>query len=314
MSCLLTVIVAQVDPAVSLRRAIDALERACADLPAEIVVAQTAECPRPEALTGRLPLQTIRLGGRALTPQLWAEGLVVAKGKYVAFTLANCEVSAAWAGEVIAALHGGAEGVAGPIECAADVGWVDRALYYLRYSAFIAPRVADADVAGEIPGDHAVYRRASLERHRDVLAEGFWEVLFHRRLRREGGRLCTRRAARARFWGGVGVRAAVRHRFAHGRHFGAWRVAERVRQPWQIGLAAPVVPLLLGARAAVRVLGHAEHRGPFLTSVPVLLAVAGAWAAGEVVGAFFGAGLPAVQVTRSDASGSGPRSVRRAVS
>ncbi len=314
MSCDLTVIVAQIDPSASLRGAIAALERACADVPAEIVVAQAEECPGYPAMPSRTPLSTIRVGGGALVPQLWAQGIGIAQGEYVAFSLGNCEVSEGWAREMIGALRAGAAGVAGPLECSPDAGVVDRAVYYLRYSSFIPSRVTDADVTGEIPGDNAAYRREILQRHRDLLAEGFWEVLFHQRLRRDGGRLCTRRAARASFCGGISLRRAVHHRFAHGRHFGAWRVAEGQRTWWQICATAPVVPLILANRAASCVMGSAADRWAFVTALPLFLAVASAWALGEAVGALCGAALPRVRVADSDFFDSGQASGTSAAS
>jgi len=305
MSCQFTVIVAHIDPGVPLRRAIAALERACTDVNAEIVVVQTADCPRHLDLTTRAPLTTIRVSGGALVPQLWAQGLAVAEGRYVAFTLANCEVSTNWAKDMIAALESGASGVAGPIECAPDVGVVNRAIYYLRYSAFIPARVTDVDVSGEIPGDNAAYRRDALDRHREVTAEGFWEVLFHRKLRAGGGRLRISRGGRVRFCGGVGLRQALRHRFAHGRHFGAWRVADGQRRWWQIGAVAPAVPVLLLIRAGLRVVGSPADRWAFVTTMPIFLTVATAWALGEVVGAMSGAQLPVVRQADADLAGVG---------
>jgi hypothetical protein len=293
--CDLSVVIAQVDRDAAVGRCLLALDRACRAVQAELVVVRAAGIGPLATPPTEAPVTVVELAHDALVPQLWACGLARSRGRYVAFTLANCEVSDEWARAVIAALSEGAAGVAGPIECRPDAGIVDRGVYYLRYSAFIPERVGDADVPGEIPGDNASYARDVLTRHRDVLEDGFWEVLFHRRMRRDGGgRLCTRRAARARFTGGLRFGHAMRHRFAHGRHFGAWRVEEGLRRPWQVVAAAPLVPWLLGLRAASRVLVFPRHRWPLLTGAPVLLALAAAWAAGEAVGAVRGARLPAL--------------------
>jgi hypothetical protein len=301
MSCDLSVIVAQAEPDAPLSQCLAALDRACRNVHAEIVVVQASGIAPESVPVCHTPSSTLRLADRPLVPQLWSQGLAVARGRYIAFTLANCEVSDGWAASAIAALQAGASGVAGPIACAPGVGLVNRAVYFLRYSSFGPSRIADADVPGEIPGDNAVYPREALERHRDVVAEGFWEVLFHRRLRREGGRLCTRRAVSARFLGGVSLRQAVRHRFAHGRHFGAWRAGECHRPRWQIVVAAPAVPFLLGFRAASRVMRSAPDRWSFVFALPAFLVVASAWASGEAVGALYGAALPAVRVAGDDA-------------
>lgn len=291
VSCALSVIVAHVDPGVSLERCIAALDRACTDLHAEIVVVQATDSPTDPPPASCTPLRTLHVRAGALVPQLWKHGFDVTRGECVAFTLANCEVSEGWAREMLSALHAEAAGVGGPIECAPDLGLVDRAVYYLRYSAFLPSRVVDGLVSGEIPGDNAAYRHEALARHRDAIAEGFFEVLFHVRLRRDGGTLCMRRGAAATFLGGVSLGHAIRHRFAHGRHFGAWRVSAGQRCWWQIGLAAPVVPFLLALRAAGRVMRSTARRWHFVSALPMFLVIASAWAAGEAFGAVRGAGL-----------------------
>jgi hypothetical protein len=85
---------------------------------------------------------------------------------------------------------------------------------------------------------------------------------------------------------------ALRHRFAHGRHFGAWRVADGQRRWWQIIAIAPAVPFLLVLRSGSRVLTSPRDRWPFLSVLPIVFSIAAAWAAGEAVGAVAGAGLP----------------------
>lgn len=287
-ACRLSAIIAQIDPAVSLDPAIAAWRRSCRGIPAEIVVVQTTACPPVAQDSGEIPVTVVRAHDDALVPQLWAAGLARARGEFVAFTLANCVVADSWVRSVIEALEAGASGVAGPIACAPGVGIVDRAIYYLRYSGFIPARVGDAVVAGEIPGDNAAYPRAALVRHRDAIADGFWEVVYHRRVRAEGGQLWTRRAASAHFSGGVRLGQALRHRLAHGRHFGAWRVAQGLRRRWQIVVASPAVPWLLAARVASRVLGSAEDSWRMLVAAPVVVLIASSWALGEALGAVGG--------------------------
>lgn len=280
-------IVAHVDPSVSLTRSVTALERACTDLHVEILVVQAAGVG-PDTLMGHgTRVRVLHVSGGALVPQLWARGLVEARGDHVAFTLANCEVAAGWAQQLLAALQAGAAGVGGPLR-EAELGVVDRAVYYLRYSAFLPTRAADGPVAGEIAGDNAAYRHDALDRHRDVLSDGFWEVLLHRRLRTEGGSLAMRRGATSRFLGGIGFRDAIRHRFAHGRHFGHWRVSTRQRPWWMVVLTAPLVPFLLSGRAMGRVWRSPADRWPCISALPVLLAIASAWAPGEAFGAVRG--------------------------
>jgi hypothetical protein len=294
MQCDLSVVVARPDSAAKLVDCLAALARSCEDVAAEILVVQSFDLAPVLWDEDGVRVRTVQLDGEALVPQLWAAGIRETEGRSVALTLAACEVSPGWARAMLDALNDGAAGVAGPIECADEVSLVDRAIYYLRYSAFLPSRVRDADVAGEIPGDNAAYRGSELRAQADLLQEGFWEVLFHRVVRRNGGRLCTRRAATACFTGRVAMTDALRHRVAHGRHFGAWRVATRQRRAWEITAAAPFVPAVLAARAAVRVAASPGDRWRYVAALPIILVIASAWAAGEVLGAWRGANLPRV--------------------
>jgi hypothetical protein len=53
---------------------------------------------------------------------------------------------------------------------------------------------------------------------------------------------------------------------------------------------SPLVPLVLFARVARRVVARPRLAGPFLWAAPVLLLFFAAWAAGEAAGAIFGPG------------------------
>ena len=67
--------------------------------------------------------------------------------------------------------------------------------------------------------------------------------------------------------------ASLRHRYAHGRHFGASRVAHGF-SALRIVAAAPLVPLILAWRAARRALPAPEHRRRFLLALPLFLVLA----------------------------------------
>jgi hypothetical protein len=162
-------------------------------------------------------------------------------------------------------------------------------VYFLRYSAVMPERVGAESHPPEPAGDNAVYRRDDLVRHASSLRDGFWELDFHRRVRAEGGELVFEPSAVMRFAGGSPLGTIARHRFAHGRHSGASRVAAGARRRWQVIAAAPLVPLVLLNRIAKRT-GRAQ-RGSLLRSIPAFAVLASSWAAGEAWGAISGSGL-----------------------
>jgi hypothetical protein len=156
----------------------------------------------------------------------------------------------------------------------------------VRFSAFLPESVGnDVRVVRDIPGDNAAYLRSAILRHEDLLAEGFWEVEFHRRFERDGHALRLLPDAGSTMRGPVDFTAAVGQRFQHAAEFGASRVRRHGESVWRVALVAPLVPLLLIMRIGRRVLPHSPYRMPFATSLPWLVVLSVAWAVGEAVGA-----------------------------
>jgi hypothetical protein len=273
----------------SIARVVAALERACRDVDAEIIIVDAssdgtiARIPPEFASSERRQLRGLPVG--TLTPVLWSTGLAMSRGRVVAFTTGHCEVGEGWARALLAGIDTGAAGVAGALSLHPDASATDEAVFYLRYSAFLTAANGEARKAEEIPGDNAAYRRDSLDRHSASFADGFWEVDFHRRIRAEGAYLAFVPNADVRFGPSAPLASYVRQRFAHGCFTGSWRVQTGVRSTWQVVGAAPLVPFVLMARIARRVLPRRTDRGRFLHAVPPLLALATAWAIGEAYGA-----------------------------
>lgn len=284
--CDISVVVACTEPSSTIRAAVDALSEACASVRAEIIVVDGSSeglSRRDVDSSGGCHVWVVRMPPGTLVPRLWSEGLAHATGNAVAFTLSQCVVGPGWARALLAGLEDGASGVAGPLTLGARTSVSDWAVYYLRYSNVLnqKPGLVDSD----IPGDNAAYRRASLKRHADTFADGFWEVEFHRRIRRDGETLAFVSDATAALTATSGFLGMMANRLEHGRRFGAWRAATAGRPAWLLVAASPVVPALMTARIAARVLRHREHRARFAISLPILFLFTLAWAAGEARGA-----------------------------
>jgi hypothetical protein len=142
----------------------------------------------------------------------------------------------------------------------------------------------------EIAGDNAAYDHAALRAVRNDATEPFWEVEAHARFRELGRTLMMHPGATAWFTDDTGLATMAARRFAHGRHSGAFRVRDGIRTRWQMVLASPVVPFVLLARVARRVLRGRGHAVSFLTSLGAFFVLAFAWAAGEAIGAFLAEG------------------------
>jgi hypothetical protein len=285
--CDLTVVVACVEASRSVDRCLSALEEACAGLQAQLILADASRDGTAALVRARWSaVEILQFPPGTLVPQLWAAGLGLARGRVVAFTIGHMAVTRTWARALVDGLEDAA-GIGGPLILDDDARMVDRAIFYLRYSAFLPSQLPDGPVAGEIAGDNAAYTRASLARHMSSLDDGFWEVEFHRRLRADGGNLKATTQATASFTRSAPFWCIAWHRYAHGRHFGASRVAQG-SSPLRIVGAAPLVPLILAWRAAGRAFQDREHRRCFLIALPLFLALAAGWAAGEAWGALTG--------------------------
>jgi glycosyltransferase involved in cell wall biosynthesis len=289
----LSIIVACVDAGRSIRECLRRLKHACAGIAAELIVVDaSADDTAAQVTAFDGDVRLVRLPYNTLTPLLWAEGYRQATGRVIAFTTGHCLVSPRWAAALIDAIDAGAAGAGGPLVLSPAVGTLDAAVYYLRYSAFTPNTLGKEGIAGEIAGDNAAYGREWLDRHADSLADGFWEVDFHRLVRADGGYLAAVPEAVVEFGRSFPMGTIARHRFAHGSHYGAARVHVGTRTAWQIVLAAPLVPFVLALRAAARVVRDRRSAARFVTALPCFLALATSWAFGEACGAINGA-LPA---------------------
>jgi hypothetical protein len=279
----LTVVLA-LDDRASLDGALDSLRLACRGMSSElIVVVAGAPVDVPAAGFTRVRVECRPQG--TLVPHLWGAGLGAASGRIVAFTTGQLRVSAAWARSLLRALESGAYGAGGPISLMAGAPPSTAAAYLTRFSLF-APHLWPSPAgARDVAGDNAAYQREALLSHPDLVAEGFWEVEFHRRLEAAGRVLRMEPEARAEFVGPVAFGPLLQQRYRHGKEFGRSRVERHDEWRLKLLLAAPLVPIPLIARAGRRVLPARPNRRIFVRALPRLALLSGAWALGEAAGA-----------------------------
>ena len=237
------------------------------------------------AQSAHVPLRVLATRDEALAPVLWGYGLMASERPVVAFTINQCVVQQGWARALLDGLDGADVGVGGRMELGADASRTARAIYFLRYSAFLATDDRTRRQVNDIAGDNAAYRRDALMQY-GTYAHGFWEIEPHHNMRSAGATLAMIPGMTAIFGGSPQLATFVRQRFAHGRHFGAWRVRLGGRRPWQMALVAPLVPVAFFMRTLRRVRGHRGKTSALLGASGPFLALAAAWAGGEVSGAF----------------------------
>jgi hypothetical protein len=280
----LSVVIAAGEGAGSIRSCLEHLRAACAGLSHELLVVTRAGTTAAAATRDVAPEAIVVEGpADALTPALWAAGMRRARGNVIGITTESFTVAPGWAAAMCRAIASGATGAGGPITLGEGTAIADVALFYLRYAKFLTQPAVELQVH-DIPGDNAAYDARALAARSASWADGFWEVDFHRRLG-ASEHLVHVPDAEAAFAAGVPLRSMMKQRFEHGRHSGAWRVANAIRSRAAVLLAAPAVPALLTLRTARRVLPMRSHRRRLVSALPVILVLAAAWAAGEFWGA-----------------------------
>src|SRR4029079_4218027 len=97
-TCELTVIVGSLDAGTHLPECLASLESACAGLDAEILVVDGSAGSGLDLIGQRFAsARLIAMPPGTLVPALWGRGLRDARGRIVAFTIAQCRVGAGWA-------------------------------------------------------------------------------------------------------------------------------------------------------------------------------------------------------------------------
>ena len=283
----LTVVIGAVDAVRAIRACIDSVIQSCRGTETEIILVDASSDGTADAARANFPdVQVVAMPTDTLVPRLWSEGIRRARGDKIALLTGHCEVGVHWATELASAIDSGAAGAGGPLALAPDASRVDAAIYFTRYSAFLPSSTIGVTRVRDIAGDNAMYNGDLLRRHMASFNDGFWEVEFHETLRREGEYLVMAAAAPVVFGHASNLEVISRHRFLHGRHFGAWRVMRRRSDAARLIIGGPFVPLVLFERIARRVRKSSAYRKRFIASSPLVLRLTAQWSLGELLGAF----------------------------
>jgi glycosyltransferase involved in cell wall biosynthesis len=284
-----SVVVAAQNARSTVVRCLAALEQQRRDGVGEIILVDNSSDGTADLVRQGFPaVEVIRQAGRALVPELWAVGILQGRGHIVALTTAEMVPEPGWARALLAAHATGLwAGVGGPILAAQELGRLDRAVYWLRYSGYAMPR--PSAVVPDIAGDNASYPQQWLLSLRGRIGcQGFWDNEIHRLFRRCGGRLLYAPDAVVRYHGGIRFGPFARQRLVHGRRFGAHRVAGlRGTRRLLVIAVWPLTPLTFLARICRNAL-RAGDAASLTGALPGLLFLLGCWSTGELLGYLWG--------------------------
>lgn len=286
----LSVVVPSVNGAGDLMGCLEALERQRPDVALEVLVADRCGETLRQAVQDRFPdVKVLAAPAGTTIPDLRAMAFDAATGDSVAVIEDHVIVPPGWARQLLEAQARGEDVVGGAVENAANQRIVDWAAFLCEYSHLLPP-LPDGP-SDWLTGNNTVYRRSLLRKYREVTRQGRWENHLHDALRKDGVTLFCRPAIRVGHKKHYTVWEYLSQRYLYSRSYAGARTAGAPlprRLAW--GLAAMALPPVLFGRTVARIWHKGVHRGELVRSLPLLGLFVTGWAAGEVVGAWFGPG------------------------
>ena len=294
---LLSVVVPSVNTLADVERTLVALERERTNVPLEVLLVDRLGETVRTAVRNRYPLVRVIEAPRTATiPAMRQLAFDAAQGEFIAVIEDHVIVPPGWARALIdaeraARADAGEQDaiVGGSIENAATHHLVDWAAFLCEYSHCITPMPSGP--SEWVTGNNVIYPRSLLRRYLDRLSPDQWENYLHDLMRADGVTLVLR----PDIWVGhekyYTLWEYLTQRYLYARSYAGARVANApLVKRLAYGAAAAALPPVLYARTISRILAKKRHRAQLLSSLPLIAIFVCAWAAGEVVGSWFGAG------------------------
>jgi hypothetical protein len=284
----ISVVVPSVNGWQDLRGCLEAL-RAQAGVKLEVLVADRVGDAVREPLRHHFPEVRVLPAAPATTiPALRALAFGAARAEVVGVIEDHVLVPPDWARRMLAAHAEGHAVVGGRVENAADERLADWAAFLCEYSHCLAP---PAGPAPWLTGNNVTYRRELLHRFAETLDGERWEDHLHDAMRAAGVTLVSRPDIAVGHRKHFTVADYSRQRYFYARSYAGMRVAGAGRlRRLAYGAAGFALPPILLLRTVARVVRAGRHRRELARSLPLIAAFVCAWAAGEVVGYWFGPG------------------------
>jgi glycosyltransferase involved in cell wall biosynthesis len=225
----------------------------------------------------------------ATIPEMRAVGIRRAHAPAVAVIEDHVMVRPFWARQLLDALAEGHDVVGGTVENAATEKLVDWAAFLCEYSAVLPP--LPSGPSDWLPGNNVIYRREILKKFDAVLDEGKWENRLHDAMHADGITLIMRPDIVADHKMHYTFGLYMEQRYLYSRSYAGARIKDApMSRRLMMGAAAFALPPLVFIRVVKNIVSKRKHLGYLIKSLPMLVAFAGSWGAGEIVGYWFGGG------------------------
>ena len=250
----------------------------------EIIVVDNSSDETKEIIKEKFTeIKLIEAAKGKLIPELWGIGISHCSGKLVALTTTHFVPSKDWAQAIIKAHISNYSGIGGAIENAAHADLVSWAIYFCRYSRYMLP--FKQELVSDFAADNASYKLADLERVKDSMKDGFWEVFVHQAMLNEKMLLALTPDIVVYHQKSFTFSGFINQRFWHGKQFGSQR-SQNISGFKRICLIllSPLIPFLYLYRISKRVLARKKNVAKYLLSLPILFLFLVSWSIGEFSG------------------------------
>lgn len=225
---------------------------------------------------------------RATVPEMRRIGVERATTPIVAVLEEHCTAPAGWLDAIEQQFGEADAAIGGPILADRFTRTSDWVVYFSEYHAYMPPWQDGERFA--LNGANIAYDRAKLLKHRAVLDTGYWEVVLHPPLARDG-KFRAIDAMGAYHTGPFDFGYYLRQRYLLSR---VWGGTQKARVGLGVRLAhialAPIFPFVMLARIAMRVKERPALVSHFVAALPMVFVAMCVLTLGETLGYLFGPG------------------------
>lgn len=285
----ISVVIASIVGAPFIDECLLSLEAQARQCSAEVIVVACGDAAYADRLRQKFPwIRVIHRAERETVPDLRRHGVKEARGGIVAIIEEHCLAAPDWLQAAGNAHQGGQYGVVGgPVVDHAYKRVRDWVVYFCEYNGYLPPW-QDGETYN-LGSANIAYSRDVLLKYEEFLSGGYWEAGLHPRLIAAGVKFRSVPGMVVHHRGPFNYGYYLQQRYWFSRAFAGARRLPASRKMAYF-LASPLVPFLLLARMAQRVVRQRCRLEKFAQAVPLLLPVLMVYVAGEFVGYAAGPG------------------------
>jgi len=285
----ISVVIASIVGAPFIDECLLSLEAQARQCSAEVIVVACGDAAYADRLRRKFPwIRVIHRAERETIPDLRRHGVKEARGGIVAIIEEHCLAAPDWLQAAGNAHQGGQYGVVGgPVVDHAYKRVRDWVVYFCEYNGYLPPW-QDGETYN-LGSANIAYSRDVLLKYEEFLSGGYWEAGLHPRLIAAGVKFRSVPGMVVHHRGPFNYGYYLQQRYWFSRAFAGARRLPASRKMAYF-LASPLVPFLLLARMAQRVVRQRCRLEKFAQAVPLLLPVLMVYVAGEFVGYAAGPG------------------------